>query len=89
MDVTPGHVAVEVRLYGMLRRYRPPQTPGAPHHPFILPLTPHSTVAALVTALGIPDGLVNAAAVNGAATTLEMLIHDGDSVALFPQTAGG
>lgn len=89
MNSSPGRNAVEVRLYGALRRYRPAGLPGAPHHPFPFPLPPDRTVAGIVSVLGIPDGLVHAAAVNGEATTLASVVEDGDSVALFPPTAGG
>ncbi len=89
MNASPGQIAVDVRLYGVLRRYRPPDAAGAPHHPFPIHLSPGLTVQHAVEILGIPDGLVNAAAVNGEATDLSSVVQDGDSIALFPQSAGG
>lgn len=80
---------VEVRLYGTLRRYRPAALPGAPHHPFAFALPDGATVESLLTALLIPDGLVHAAAVNGAAVELAASLGDGDGVSLFPPSAGG
>ncbi len=89
MNASQGQVAVDVRLYGALRRYRPPDAPGPPHHPFSIYLSPGQSVNHVVAVLGIPDGLVNAAAVNGEATELSTGLQDGDTVALFPQSAGG
>lgn len=89
MNANPRQIGVDVRLYGALRRYRPPDGPGAPHHPFPLFLNPGLTVHHVVEMLGIPDGLVNAAAVNGEATALSAILEEGDSIALFPQSAGG
>lgn len=80
---------VESRLYGVLRRYRPAGTPGAPHQPFQVHLPVGASIQSLVEHLGIPDGLVNAAAVNGQAKTTAALLSDGDKIALFPQSAGG
>lgn len=80
---------VEVRLYGTLRRYRPAAIPGAPHHPFESTVPGDPTVESLVAALGIPDGLVHAAAVNGEAVELSAPLRDGDRVNLFPPSAGG
>jgi molybdopterin converting factor small subunit len=80
---------VEVKLYAALRRYRPAAAPGAPHHPFTLSLADGATVATLVTELGIPGGMVNAAAVNDEAVEVSLMLQDGDRVSLFPPTAGG
>jgi molybdopterin converting factor small subunit len=80
---------VEVKLYAALRRYRPATAPGAPHHPFSLSLSDGDTVAALARHLGIPEGMINAAAVNNEAVEPSLALHDGDQVALFPPTAGG
>ena len=80
---------VEVRLYGSLRRYRPVDAGGAPHLPFVAVLPPEATVESLGRALGIPDGLVSAAAVNDEAVESDAGLIDGDRVALFPPSAGG
>jgi molybdopterin converting factor small subunit len=80
---------VEVKLYAALRRYRPAAAPGAPHHPFTLSLADGATVATLARQLGIPEGMVNAAAVNDEAVEPSFALHDGDQVGLFPPTAGG
>lgn len=80
---------VQVKLYGALRRYRPPEADGAPHHPFAISLQPEMSVHDLARQLGIPDGLVNAAAVNGEAVAADCRLQEGDEVNLFPPAAGG
>jgi len=80
---------VEVRLYGVLRRYRPADAPDAPHLPFTTPLPPGATVDTLRRRLNIPDGLVSAAAVNDEAVETAFPLSDGDRVSLFPPSAGG
>jgi molybdopterin converting factor small subunit len=48
-----------------------------------------ATVAAVTEQLGIPEGIVNAAAVNGEAVEPDARLQDGDQVSLFPAAAGG
>jgi sulfur carrier protein ThiS len=81
-------VEIEVKLYGQLRRYRPEGAPGAPHQPFKWQ-TMGCTAVSLAHELGIPDGLVNAVAVNGTAVDLTAPLRPGDQVSLFPPSAGG
>ena len=80
---------VEVKLYATLRRYRPQAAGGASHHPFYVIVSDEATLATLVERLGIPAGLVNAAAVNGEAVPLETPLHESDQVSFFPPAAGG
>jgi molybdopterin converting factor small subunit len=80
---------IEVKLYGQLRRYRPQDAPGAKHHPFNTTISEGTTAVALAKTLGIPDGLINATAVNGEATPNHIILKDGDKVSLFPPSAGG
>ena len=80
---------IEVKLHGTLRRHRPSDIEGAPHHPFSMVLSEGTTVAQLVKTLAIRDGLLNAAAVNGESVSIDSVLHDGDSVQLFPPSAGG
>lgn len=80
---------LNIKLYGTLRRYRPDSATGAPHHPFTLSIPDNSTVSDLVNLLAIKDGAVNATAVNGDAVENSTLLHDGDTVSLFPPAAGG
>lgn len=80
---------VTVKLHGTLRRRRPATAVGAPHQPFVMELTVGETVQALAQRLGIPPGYVNAAAVNGEAVEAEVILQDGDTVHLFPPSAGG
>lgn len=80
---------IEVKLHGTLRRHRPKDAGGAPHHPFFVSMADGATVTDLVTQLAIREGLLNAAAVNGEAVTVDAALQDGDSVQLFPPSAGG
>ena len=80
---------IEVKLHGTLRRHRPKDAGGAPHHPFLISIADGATVTQLVAQLAIRDGLLNAAAVNGESVTVDAVLQDGDSVQLFPPSAGG
>lgn len=79
---------VEVRLYGSLRRYRP-AADGPAHRPFAVALPAGSSVADLGQQLGLPEGLISAAAVNGEAVETSAVLRGGDRVSLFPPSAGG
>ena len=78
-----------VKLYGTLRKYRPVSIRGAPHQPFTISIPENSTVNDLMRSLEVADGAVNATAVNGDAVEPNTLLHDGDTVSLFPPVAGG
>jgi molybdopterin converting factor small subunit len=78
-----------IKLYGTLRKYRPNSAAGAPHQPFTISIPDNSTINDLLHALEVVDGAVNAAAVNGDAVENSTLLHDGDTVNLFPPAAGG
>jgi molybdopterin converting factor small subunit len=82
-------VEVEVKLYGAIRQHRPATAAGEPHHPFTIDLPEASTVADLVTLLGIPDNRFSAAAVNGETASADDLLQPGDTIHLFPPSAGG
>jgi sulfur carrier protein ThiS len=80
---------IEVKLHGTLRRYRPSDAGGAPHHPFSISVPESLTIAELATQLNIPDGLVNAASINSEVVTPDVVLPDGAIVQLFPPSAGG
>ena len=80
---------VEVRLYGSLRRYRPSETDAPPHLPFAVALPVGSSIDDLGRQLGLPEGLVSAAAVNDEAVESSAVLREGDRVGLFPPSAGG
>jgi len=82
-------VEIEVKLYGQLRRYRPEDMPGARHHPFSFTVSEGTTAVTLATMLGIPEGMVNATAVNGEAANPDIILQANDKVSLFPPSAGG
>jgi hypothetical protein len=78
-----------VKLYGVLRSYRPAAAGGLPHQPFNWPIGGAATVDGLARQLAIPEGLVSAAAVNGVSADGETTLRPGDEVSLFPAAAGG
>lgn len=80
---------VEVRLYGSLRRYRPSTVDDPSHLSFAVALPAGSSVDDLGRQLGLPEGLVSAAAVNGEAVEDSVVLREGDRVGLFPPSAGG
>jgi molybdopterin converting factor small subunit len=80
---------VTVKLYGVLRRYRPAEAPGAAHHSFEFDLQKGASVAKLAADLGIDAGSYSAVAVNGEAAEEDIVLQEGDEVRLFPPSAGG
>lgn len=80
---------IEVKLYGVLRRHRPEDQPGAPHHPFSLVCQPMETVRSVMKQLGLEEGVVAAAAINNQTASLDTLLQPNDKLALFPPSAGG
>lgn len=79
---------VEVKLYGVLRDYRP-AVAGRPHHSFAVDLPQPATGADLARHLSLPEDLVASLSINNAAADLRVLLHPGDKVSFFPPTAGG
>ena len=75
---------VEVRLYGSLRRYRPPEVATSFPQPFVVDLAAGSSVTDLGLHLGIPDDVPSVAAVNDVAVGGDMELQGGDRVSLFP-----
>ncbi len=82
-------MTVEVKLYGVLRRHRPADQPGVPHHPFTLVCQPGETARSVMTQLGLEDGMVAAAAINNQNVSLDTPLQPGDKLSLFPPSAGG
>lgn len=82
-------IKVSVKLYGVLRKHRPAEVPGAAHHSFDFDLQNGATVAELAAELGIDAGSFSAVAVNGEAAEEDNVLQDGDDVRLFPPSAGG
>lgn len=80
---------IEVKLYGVLRRHRPADQPGAAHHPFALVCQPGDTAQSIMTQLGLEEGGVVAAAINNQNVPLDTPLQPGDTLALFPPSAGG
>jgi molybdopterin converting factor small subunit len=80
---------VTVKLFGILRRHRPEEIEGAPHHPFNAELPESATVDDLRSRLGVGEGVLSAVAVNGESADLATPLHEGDAVSFFPPAAGG
>ena len=80
---------VEVKLYGRLRQYRPKSAGGALHHPFFVAVMGPVVINDLANGLGIPDGLVTAASLNGEAVEVTAVAQPDDKIGLFPPSAGG
>lgn len=77
---------VEVRLYGVLRKYLPNTRPGEGYK---VDLPEGATVADLMSALGMPVDDVNQAFVNGQTVDLAHVLADGDNVRVFSPLGGG
>ena len=82
-------MTVEVKLYGVLRRHRPTDQPGAPHHPFTLLCQSGETARSVMMQLGLEEGMVAAAAINNQNASLDTSLQPGDKLAFFPPSAGG
>ena len=82
-------VTIEIKLHGVLRRYRPDTAPGLPHRPFSYHIPLNTSISGLVTQLGIPDGLVTGIGLNGQTSNETTILQPGDKVSLFPPAAGG
>jgi sulfur carrier protein ThiS len=76
---------VTVKLFGTVRRFSRPATPGL----WEGELPDGSTVQALISLLGAPDGEVSAAAVNGETVPFDTLIPDRATILLVTTVNGG
>ena len=79
-------LALEVRLYASLRRYRPESGIG---QPLAVLLEAGSTVGQLIDALQVPKEEVKVVFVNGRCKEEDDLLSDGDRVGIFPPIGGG
>jgi len=77
---------VGVRLYAILRRYRPADLT---EDVIELDLADRATARDAAQALGVPDKWIHAVFVNDQQATLDMTLGPGDLVRLFPPVAGG
>jgi molybdopterin converting factor small subunit len=78
---------VTVKLFAMLRRYGPEdQSAGAP---FTVTLPEGSTIADLVSHLGIEEREVKIAYVDGRARSVHFQLEPGAEVGIFPPVGGG
>ncbi len=81
---------LQVKLYGMLRQYRPETAGGAPHHPFFVICDPPAVVKDVLVQLKIPGDLVMVTAVNEQTVDdMETPLQAGDQISFFPPVAGG
>lgn len=73
---------VQLRLFGTLRKYRPPNAER-------FPLPPESTVQTVLDMLDVPPEKVHLLFVNGAQAGPDHPLGDGDTVGVFPAVGGG
>ncbi len=79
-------MTVTVKLFGLLRRYRPELLAGGK---LSLELAADTTVGELLHQLGVPDGAPVVAMVNSMVRGLDHALADGDQLYLFPPVSGG
>jgi len=77
---------VGVKLYALLRRYRPDLPRGGT---LSVDLKADTTVGEMLQQVGIPDGAPVVAMVNGTVRGLDHTLSDGDQLYLFPPVSGG
>ena len=77
---------IEVRLYATLREHAPA---GAVTGVFSVMLPDSSTLAALLTQIGIAPERVHLRMVNGVGATDAQILQENDRVGLFPPVGGG
>lgn len=79
-------IEVEVRLFNVLRKYRPPE---AKDDAFAVKLPHGATLEDLLTALNLPRSEVHLTLVNGLHREVTHGLAGGDVVSLFPFVGGG
>jgi molybdopterin converting factor small subunit len=75
---------VNVKLFAMLQKYLPAGKRQAK-----VEVAEGATVAEALARLGVPAGSVHLIRVNGEQAEPGTVLHDGDSVSVFPPVAGG
>jgi sulfur-carrier protein len=78
---------VTVKLFAMLKPYAPEEVRAGT--PFEVELPEASTIADLVTHLGIPEREVKVTYVDGRARSLHFRLEPGAEVGIFPPVGGG
>ena len=76
---------IEVRLYATLRRYVPSAVRGV----FSLEVIQECSVSELLQTIAVDLEEVHIIMINGVASTLESILHDGDRLGVFPAVGGG
>ena len=79
--------AVEVRLAGLLARYRPADDVIRPDD--VIRVAPGRSVIAVAAEVGIPRQQPFVAVVNGRTSDLSTILAPGDRLTLIPPIAGG
>jgi len=79
-------IQVQVRLYATLRKYRPELGHG---QSLTVNLPEGSSIGDLLREVGIPEGEMKQAFVNGIIQGNDYFLADGDSLGVFPPIAGG
>ncbi len=79
-------MAIEVRLFATLRRYRPELGIG---EPLRIEIAEKTTVRDVLRQLGIPEEDVKIVMRNNRQVELDTVLEDGDRVAFIPAVGGG
>jgi sulfur-carrier protein len=78
----PVGTSVQMRLFGSLRAFGPPNAGS-------FPIKPATTIGDLLGELGVPPVKVHLTFLNGVNVGLDTPVSDGDTVGIFPQLGGG
>lgn len=76
---------VEIRLYATLRRYVPAAGAGV----FSMEVQEGSTAAEVLKTMSIELAEVHIIMINGVSRSLNVVLHNGDRLGLFPAVGGG
>lgn len=87
MTTTGKTIGIRVKLFADLKRYAPDGKQAG--SPFPVELAAGSTLAELVTRLGIPPSLARVAFVNGRSRHETFPLSEADEVGIFPPVGGG
>lgn len=80
---------ITVKLFAMLTRYGPGDVERRAGTPFPVTMPEGSTIADLLTQLGVPDREVKVAFVDGRARSTLYRLSPGAEVGIFPPIGGG
>lgn len=77
---------ITIKLFAGLQKFLPPDRRGSSAS---LETTPGVTVADVIAQLGLPVEQAKLKLVNSTHAQLDDVLHDGDTLAIFPPVGGG